>query len=412
MIDVESIHETFNPMAEYRPFTPPPPRERLSYTRYQLQLLNGIYNQVRYPNSIQKQLIAKRVGITREQVKVWFQNRRRKDVVGANKSKSDQEDDKKSEKMDDDIDGSGGDSSSVCDETSENHKDSKGDDLVSAVVMKSIIAELTRFEKNPLKLKTKKKRKSEKVKANVLRVGIKSILANGYDMVSPPNQITPSAFEKNRSLNLFTHSKESSAFESPRVGNGSAMNLHESSVGTLTSGHVRQTSLQPSNHTQGTKSIVPSGQPNLYRPNATHSDIPVLSNLPSHKLCLEARGKDVISAGPSYSNSYSLGRPFHYVSDSNQNISPLTNPNGNLALNNVFPFPFIADSPLILSSLRHAEQPFHPSAHYLHHSRKNDPYKPLVISSLSNPYFMSPSPVPAWINPNLSGHSQPNLTQL
>ena len=56
--------------AEDRPFTPPPPRERLSYTRYQLELLNGIYDEVRYPNSTQKQLIAKRVGITREQVKV------------------------------------------------------------------------------------------------------------------------------------------------------------------------------------------------------------------------------------------------------------------------------------------------------------------------------------------------------
>lgn len=58
------------PITEDRPFTPPPPRERLSYTRYQLELLNGIYEEVRYPNSTQKQLIAKRVGITREQVKV------------------------------------------------------------------------------------------------------------------------------------------------------------------------------------------------------------------------------------------------------------------------------------------------------------------------------------------------------
>ena len=50
--------------------SPPPPRERLSYTRYQLELLNGIFDAVRYPNSVQKQLIAKRVGISREQVKV------------------------------------------------------------------------------------------------------------------------------------------------------------------------------------------------------------------------------------------------------------------------------------------------------------------------------------------------------
>ncbi|KAK3580381.1 hypothetical protein CHS0354_001499 [Potamilus streckersoni] len=394
-----------------RPFTPPPPRERLSYTRYQLQLLNGIYSQVRYPNSIQKQLIAKRVGITREQVKVWFQNRRRKDVVGATKSKSDQEDDKKSDKTDDDNDSCGGDSSSVCGEPSENHKDSPGGDLVSSVVMKSIIAELTRYEKNPLKVKTKKKHKSDKVKANVLRVGLASMSANGYDMVSPPNQITPSAFEKNGSLNLFTHSKESSAFETPKIGNGSVMNPPESSVGILPSGNNRQSGLLYSLHTQATPSLLPGGQPSLYRPNVTHPDTPVLSNLPSYKLCLEAKCKDVIPAGPSYSHNYSLSRSFHYLSDSNRNISHFTNPNGNLALNNVFPFPFIADSPLLLSSLRHAEQPFHPSAHYLHLSRKDDPYQPLVISSLSNPYFVSPPPIPAWTNHNLSGPSHPNLSQ-
>ena len=54
--------------------TPPPQRERFSYTRYQLELLNTIYMEVRYPNSMQKQLIAKRVGITRDQVKVCYHN--------------------------------------------------------------------------------------------------------------------------------------------------------------------------------------------------------------------------------------------------------------------------------------------------------------------------------------------------
>ena len=52
------------------PVSPPPPKERFSYTRYQLELLNGIFDDVKYPNSVQKQLIAKRVGITRDQVKV------------------------------------------------------------------------------------------------------------------------------------------------------------------------------------------------------------------------------------------------------------------------------------------------------------------------------------------------------
>ena len=43
---------------------------KLSYTPYQLELLNSIYNDMKYPNSVQKTLIAKLIGITRDQVKV------------------------------------------------------------------------------------------------------------------------------------------------------------------------------------------------------------------------------------------------------------------------------------------------------------------------------------------------------
>jgi hypothetical protein len=44
---------------------------KLSYTPYQLELLNSIYKDMKYPNSVQKTLVAKRIGITRDQVKVW-----------------------------------------------------------------------------------------------------------------------------------------------------------------------------------------------------------------------------------------------------------------------------------------------------------------------------------------------------
>ncbi|RNA24447.1 homeobox Hox-A2-like [Brachionus plicatilis] len=54
---------------------------KLSYTVYQLELLNAIYSDMKYPNSVQKTLIAKLIGITRDQVKIWFQNRRRKDTL-------------------------------------------------------------------------------------------------------------------------------------------------------------------------------------------------------------------------------------------------------------------------------------------------------------------------------------------
>jgi hypothetical protein len=45
---------------------------KLSYTPYQLELLNSIYNDMKYPNSVQKTLIAKLIGITRDQVKVFL----------------------------------------------------------------------------------------------------------------------------------------------------------------------------------------------------------------------------------------------------------------------------------------------------------------------------------------------------
>ncbi len=45
---------------------------KLSYTPYQLELLNSIYKDMKYPNSVQKTLVAKRIGITRDQVKVRF----------------------------------------------------------------------------------------------------------------------------------------------------------------------------------------------------------------------------------------------------------------------------------------------------------------------------------------------------
>ena len=43
---------------------------KLSYTLYQLELLNAIYAVMKYPNSVQKTLISKQLGITRDQVKV------------------------------------------------------------------------------------------------------------------------------------------------------------------------------------------------------------------------------------------------------------------------------------------------------------------------------------------------------
>ena len=57
------------------------PGERFSYTRNQLEILNALFRAIPYPNQQQKQQIAKRVGISLTQCKIWFQNRRRKGIM-------------------------------------------------------------------------------------------------------------------------------------------------------------------------------------------------------------------------------------------------------------------------------------------------------------------------------------------
>ena len=54
------------------------PQNRANYTRHQLVMLNEIFQQHKYPNSLQKTLIAKYIGVSRDQIRIWFQNKRRK----------------------------------------------------------------------------------------------------------------------------------------------------------------------------------------------------------------------------------------------------------------------------------------------------------------------------------------------
>ncbi len=54
------------------------PQNRANYTRHQLVMLNEIYKKHKYPNSLQKTLIAKYIGVSRDQIRIWFQNKRRK----------------------------------------------------------------------------------------------------------------------------------------------------------------------------------------------------------------------------------------------------------------------------------------------------------------------------------------------
>jgi hypothetical protein len=54
---------------------------KLSYTMFQKSLLESVYRTMKYPNSDQKTILSEKLGISRDQLKIWFQNRRRKDVL-------------------------------------------------------------------------------------------------------------------------------------------------------------------------------------------------------------------------------------------------------------------------------------------------------------------------------------------
>lgn len=171
-------------------------RARFSYTRYQLDLLNGIFDHIRYPNSIQKEIIARRVGITSVQVKVWFQNRRRKEVIIKEKPSNAKRASKNSGKA----------TVPVFSSTPSS--------LIPSVILVSIVQELKRFTENQgekikltqetesitnLPLDSCKSRRISFTDSNTLLKTEKSnsvskkhsIYFSAFDIKSPPNQITP-----------------------------------------------------------------------------------------------------------------------------------------------------------------------------------------------------------------------------
>ncbi|XP_045187580.2 homeotic protein proboscipedia-like [Mercenaria mercenaria] len=407
---------------EDRPFTPPPPRERLSYTRYQLELLNGIYEEVRYPNSTQKQLIAKRVGITREQVKIWFQNRRRKDVIG-NTGKP------KSEKACDTS------TSSTCSTGSSNNSDSQqnspvaldgnesssseensasssvkddGEQVVPNVVMKSVIGELIKFTNDPLKGKKNRKKKTNKQKEKAaIKKGLATTLLTGsYDMINPPNQVTPTAFfEKIKSG--FNHSKNRSAFASPRdfTKPTQISRISSSSDGTAVSSATSHGNIPaPLKNSQNAfpfpgpgGNFLSAGFSGGYH-HTSGCEIPVLSELLTNKPGIKSQRKDALLPSNSSATTITTDVPSPLQRGSTDTrlpthtgMAPFT---PGRPLNGIYPYPFLAEQPRLLSSLRQQEHIFRPSAQYPVSHFSDDPYQPLFISSLGNPYFSPPPPPP------------------
>ncbi|XP_060062427.1 uncharacterized protein LOC132542992 [Ylistrum balloti] len=406
-----------------RPFTPPPPRERLSYTRYQLEMLNGIYIRVRYPNSTQKLLIAKRVGITREQVKIWFQNRRRKDVVGKKKDGS-ESDCSKSDHSDTRSDN--GDSRS-------DHGESKGDNcdsdsgvseengalMVPEVVMKSVIAELHKFEKEPIKskkLKKKMKASKKKAKKAVTTQQFQSmLLGSGYDMLSPPNQVIAPAPPKVSGATKFNHSKDMSAFDAPKEGMR-PVNYMEGYGNPLANSILSSVPMRN----------LPAGQSNMN--TSLGCDMPVLSDLLNYT---KTAGADTPSSRPQeplqrvsepsmmHQTSPNSG---YYPSVRNghvDNLGQASMPISSAVLSRVYPFPFIAEHPMLFSSLRHnmeppcRPQPQYPGGH--HYTEDYSLFQPYNITSLANPYYSQTSPysqASPWSQHNSSAESNGPFQQL
>ncbi|XP_059163690.1 uncharacterized protein LOC131946780 [Physella acuta] len=508
------------------PFTPPPPKERLSYTRYQLALLNGIYQEVRYPNGTQKQLIAKRVGITREQVKIWFQNRRRKDVVtkGSDKNKdskaagnsietnnpspdvhvgSDSSNHFEEEKINKDEPAPGGENvhssvittngvanfsspnnlPSVAGSTATNNDTgvselqpangtaasagpSSSITTVSPMVLRSIITELNKFGTEYLKMKKKKKRSKTKATktsapavvplpptstslptststSNTLLSSLSSFsslssckaprLFQSYDMIAPPNKLTPSA-------NKVLHTSEASAFRDPRydkaplsgaVAAEGAPQLREGFSSHRPGDSLDFLQQRPLEHMHGSSHPSFSSQPcqptlnTLFPSHAVPQSMPqhpamydnvlgltdFLSSYSSHQasaaMAQRPMGQSLFSAsttpGGSTSDHKSTGG-LSYNSSHYPIYQPRPTPQFT-PLSRVYPFPLIADPPMVLSGMCQPDTYFHRpqwQPHPLALSSQTPPhnspsgipedaYRPLVITSLSNPYYSSAS---------------------
>lgn len=100
--------------------------------------------------------------------------------------------------------------------------------FVSPTILRGMIAELQRFGSDYIKFtkSKKKKRKLKKVRSTTSSCTSSSPLSSSvsckykrlflnYDMVAPPNKVTPTAF-LNTSVNKFKHAGGTSAFQNPR----------------------------------------------------------------------------------------------------------------------------------------------------------------------------------------------------
>lgn len=77
MTNIQQNYPIYMPVMNKQPANP----TKLSYTIFQKKILEAVFAVYDYPNSPQKSYLSQVLGITRDQLKIWFQNRRRKNVL-------------------------------------------------------------------------------------------------------------------------------------------------------------------------------------------------------------------------------------------------------------------------------------------------------------------------------------------
>lgn len=330
-------------------------------------------------------------------LQIWFQNRRRKDVVSKQDDKPKSDDaspESKSEICDDKSNHSdkteNGDSDSGVSDTGSG-TDEQEKSMVPTIVLKGVIAELHKFEKDALKPKKKAKKKTKAMKKKELKSNLaNALLHGGFDVVNPPNQIVPSATGQ-RLVNKFSHCSKSSAFESPRDSSKTATPsfFDYSSMGSAAM--LRSPTRAYMSNTLG----LPT--------SALGCDLPVLSDLltASSEQRKEHNESRTI---PCRNSQIPTERDRRGEITSHPHFpSPYSNPFGY-----IYPYHFLAEPGIMLSSLRHSE----PYRHYGHYPpifcSEPSSFHQISPAHLSNPYYSSMAPPPSslpWNSHNISTSS-------